>query len=790
MKKTLSFILVICMFFTMFSFPSTVTASETESHKLMHLNAYAPCPKLNNEAIGGIIEDYAPDLIAFNEVNNNPAAIGYHTMLTVASLGYSYYGLSDWAPGSTQDVVSIAAWTNFVCYKTSKYNALAQGTFSISDNPTNPHAFISTMDQDTINNVEGRPRNCNWVLLESKATQDRFILASAHVQRNDYNATGIDILGAQLKALKTKYNCEVVCGGDMNTDGAGMAPAIAYGFNIANQNTATYVSGTQLDNVLYSSGFTASNYRVATEYHTEKKFPSDHYPQFVTMTKEVDTTARDQIGDIIFDNQAAVDWVNASGVVDATASLSSTGDSYMKITSADSEDPQVNLNISSRGVISADDYKYMVVTARTSKSSLAKMFLCPGTITVPTEDCTVTWNWTADGSWRDYVIDLSAITNWTGNINSIRFDYFNGNSARNSTLDLRSIKFYKTKPTTATVTTSKTSYTTDESITLNYSGLDSYLGTLQNQTPFVAIYPSDSYPGNTSALMYAYVNAKSGTLTFPNDAAGGTSASGLAEGSYKAWLAYDADGTKGSNNLNNVLYAGSKASYSFTITDAVVAPTTYSVTTNIAAGSGTVKLSNGSTSGNYEAGTTVSYTVTPASGYKVSKIIIYGTSQAILNNGAAATYSFPMEAVAATISVTFEAINIDTSVIDKIGTSTASGSNSAVIKIGTSVSDTVTALQTQLGTSVTITKDGAEVSSSTAIGTGMVVTAGSVTYAVVVAGDVDGDGAITVADASSAMAGLRGTATLSNASKDAVKELSGKAGSLTILDIMALLNSI
>ncbi len=450
---------------------------------------------------------------------------------------------------------------------------------------------------------------------------------------------------------------------------------------------------------------------------TALEIVNDYWAKFIYKGQiaycSVNTTYATQINtstvaesDIIFDNANAITWVNNSGVSASTVTHTTDGynNSYMKIIAAASNDPQVNLNFAALGHLNASDYKYMVITARTSAANkLAKMYLCPGTITGPTEDCAVNWSWTNDGMWHDYLIDLSAISNWTGNVNLIRFDYFDGETSANSSLDVRSIKFYTSKPSTATVTTNKTNYTVGESITLSFSGLDSYFGTLQNQTPFVGIYSSNTVPGSSGSIMYTYVNTASGTLTFPADATSGTSIANLPAGSYTAWVAYDANGTAGGNNLNNVHYAGSAYSYAFTVSEAVVT---------------------------------------------------------------------------------------DTSVIDKVGTDIASGSNSAVIKVGTSVSATLAALQTKLGTSVTITKDGAAVDSTAVIATGMVVTAGSTTYTVVVKGDVDCDGTVTIADAAAAMAGLRGTTTLSSASKDAAKEVSGKKGTLSILDVMALLNAL
>ena len=146
-----------------------------------------------------------------------------------------------------------------------------------------------------------------------------------------------------------------------------------------------------------------------------------------------------------------------------------------------------------------------------------------------------------------------------------------------------------------------------------------------------------------------------------------------------------------------------------------------------------------------------------------------------------------------TIAVVFTKISTSTtSVVDKVGNGAASGSATVFVKAGGNAVDVIAELKASLGaSSVTITKDGEAVDSSAILGTGMVITADSATYTIVIKGDVDGDGAVTVGDASAVMSSVHGTSTLTGAYKDAAFECSGKtSGSLSILDVMALLNSI
>ena len=76
-------------------------------------------------------------------------------------------------------------------------------------------------------------------------------------------------------------------------------------------------------------------------------------------------------------------------------------------------------------------------------------------------------------------------------------------------LDLRSIKFYTSAPSSPTIKTDKTVYNVGENITLTYSGLDSHLGTQQNQIPFIAIYATGTEPGSAAAGLYTMISSAS-----------------------------------------------------------------------------------------------------------------------------------------------------------------------------------------------------------------------------------------------------------------------------------------
>ncbi|MGN0518485.1 MAG: SPOR domain-containing protein [Acutalibacteraceae bacterium] len=118
------------------------------------------------------------------------------------------------------------------------------------------------------------------------------------------------------------------------------------------------------------------------------------------------------------------------------------------------------------------------------------------------------------------------------------------------------------------------------------------------------------------------------------------------------------------------------------------APTSYTATSSVAGGSGTVKFSNGSTSISATSGSTVSFTATPATGYKVTKVMVNSTALSVLSSGAAATYSFSMPAQATTVSVTFGKISYKATAKVAGGSGTVTFSNGSTSMNGT-VGDTM-----------------------------------------------------------------------------------------------------
>lgn len=282
------FLLVVSMPLYLGTGALTVYAAEsveTFTVKVAHYNILGNVLMNRNYVVDEIIP-YDPDLISLNEVD----MVCLDEIIEMFERrGYSYYTLTDWSPDSIEYKQVKAGWHNIAFYKNDVFELLDTGSFSLSDTPEEKHTFISYMDPTT-KTTEGRPRVCNWVYLKNKITGGKFIFASVHAQAirtpaHDYNAIGMDALGQMLSELKEDYNCEVICGGDLNTSYP--EPVFKYGFSTANNGTATHQSGGAIDSVLYSDGVTLDTFSVGPQSQ------SDHMPVFATLKVPVTTDLKD-----------------------------------------------------------------------------------------------------------------------------------------------------------------------------------------------------------------------------------------------------------------------------------------------------------------------------------------------------------------------------------------------------------------------------------------------------------------------------------------------------------------
>ncbi len=104
-----------------------------------------------------------------------------------------------------------------------------------------------------------------------------------------------------------------------------------------------------------------------------------------------------------------------------------SGRKALKLT-AQGADPNVNVSFSKVGTISTSTYKtlvieYMIPTTHHTDDALCDLFVCADSVTSATADCCVRRDLTVDGQFHVLEVDLSGYDWWTGNLNSIRFDF-------------------------------------------------------------------------------------------------------------------------------------------------------------------------------------------------------------------------------------------------------------------------------------------------------------------------------------------------------------------------------
>lgn len=133
---------------------------------------------------------------------------------------------------------------------------------------------------------------------------------------------------------------------------------------------------------------------------------------------------------------------------DAAASFVDNNVLKLSVTK-DTPDTYMTFDFSNaKSKVNASAYKYIVIRMRASaaaSSAIFKMYLCPGSIAGPTEACTASINGVpTNDQYNVYVVDLSKISTWSGNLNSIRLDFFDGNSKKGDYVEISQFGFAKT----------------------------------------------------------------------------------------------------------------------------------------------------------------------------------------------------------------------------------------------------------------------------------------------------------------------------------------------------------
>lgn len=302
--------------------------------------------------------------------------------------------------------------------------------------------------------------------------------------------------------------------------------------------------------------------------------------------------------ELVFENHSMVNWLKDSGVssgVSVEIVADDIGDIYAKYTSpsTQNDDPLAYLDYSRLGkTVAADDFKYITIVAKTSAPNTnARLFLCAGDIKNATASCSVGFNYINDGLWHEYILDITDLDEFKGNINKIRFDFFDGTTEANSSVFVRSIKFHTTKPVSPTVTVEKTTFNYAENVKVSYSGLFEEFRRQEKMIPFLAFYAKNTSPGKGKALQYILLEDYSGFVSFPDDIIYGTTVGNLPAGEYHIWLAYDAKNADGVPTLNNVHYAN----YEPVVVNIVESSSIISNGTSTATGTSIITAQQGST---------------------------------------------------------------------------------------------------------------------------------------------------------------------------------------------------
>ena len=134
--------------------------------------------------------------------------------------------------------------------------------------------------------------------------------------------------------------------------------------------------------------------------------------------------------ELVFNSPTAMNYFTNSN--NLSVSYSDAEDSIMMAVTGG--DPYVLFNVENMASVSADVYKYVVVTYRTptTNSSTAvqtELFMCAGSIAGPTGGYSVKYNPTNGYKYRSQIVDMSGESYWNGTVHAIRFDAFaNANS--------------------------------------------------------------------------------------------------------------------------------------------------------------------------------------------------------------------------------------------------------------------------------------------------------------------------------------------------------------------------
>ena len=285
-------------------------------------------------------------------------------------------------------------------------------------------------------------------------------------------------------------------------------------------------------------------------------------PSYVTRLT-VDDAALDITDptDLVFTTQRMANWGNRMISGDSGALLCQDDQGITNTefyTWQPTNDPMAYLDFQDAASFFIDKYTHISIVAKTSATSTtsAALFLQAGDVVHPNETNMVTWNWINDGRWHEYVIDISGIANHTGQLNNMRFDFFNDQTAEIDVVYLRSMRFMKSdsKPTVVPSHTAIAEGSMD--ISFEYSGLDNYFNGNDYLHPYLTVLRADDdLTYNSTSLIWNYVPASG--VKIPSELQGDYATTPLPAGKYKVYLTYN---TAGSVNFFHALHMASPTS--------------------------------------------------------------------------------------------------------------------------------------------------------------------------------------------------------------------------------------
>ena len=168
-------------------------------------------------------------------------------------------------------------------------------------------------------------------------------------------------------------------------------------------------------------------------------------------------------GAVVFNSNNTVSYLaNGGSVNNLSISYDASENAAALVVTGNASDPYALLNFNGIGIdsLSANTYKYIVVTEKVpaSASNVAtttEIFWAAGSVMGPTGGCSKLFDFTKDGAYHSYVIDMSAVSGWTGTIHSLRVDPFTTASA-GDTLYLDSVVLAKTAAEAETISAYRT----------------------------------------------------------------------------------------------------------------------------------------------------------------------------------------------------------------------------------------------------------------------------------------------------------------------------------------------